>query len=261
MILTAENYYSSEADREYLSVSQYKSFCGSLAHSGCEAKAMSQLMENWIEEKSTPLLVGSYVDAYFEGTLDTFKSQNQEIFTAKGSLKSDYKQAEKIIQRAEADAYFMKFLSGQKQVIMTGEIAEAQWKIKMDSYLPGVLIADLKVMKSLSEHTYINGFGQVEFVRAWGYDIQGAVYQEIVRQNTGECLPFYIAALSKEKEPDIKVIYLDNELLSERLEEIKKHVPHIMDIKNGRIEPTRCEKCDYCKRTRKLTAPIHYLEL
>ena len=104
MILTAENYYSSEADREYLSVSQYKSFCGSLAHSGCEAKAMSQLMENWIEEKSTPLLVGSYVDAYFEGTLDTFKSQNQEIFTAKGSLKSDYKQAERIIQRAEADA-------------------------------------------------------------------------------------------------------------------------------------------------------------
>ena len=155
----------------------------------------------------------------------------------------------------------MKFLSGQKQVIMTGEIAEAQWKIKMDSYLPGILIADLKVMKSLSEHTYVNGFGQVEFVRAWGYDIQGAVYQEIVRQNTGERLPFYIAALSKEKEPDIKVIYLDDELLSERLEEIKKYVPHIMDIKNGRIEPTRCEKCDYCKRTRKLTAPIHYLEL
>ena len=78
MILTAENYYSSEADREYLSVSQYKSFCGSLAHDGCEAKAMSQLMENWIEEKSTPVLVGSYVDAYFEGTLDTFKSQNQD---------------------------------------------------------------------------------------------------------------------------------------------------------------------------------------
>ncbi len=261
MILTAENYYSSEADREYLSVSQYKSFCGSLAQNGCEAKTMSKLTESWIEEKSTPLLVGSYVDAYFEGTLDTFKSQNQEIFTAKGSLKSDYKQAEKIIQRAEADEYFMKFLSGQKQVIMTGEIAEAQWKIKMDSYLPGILIADLKVMKSLSEHTYVNGFGQVEFVRAWGYDIQGAVYQEIVRQNTGERLPFYIAALSKEKEPDIKVIYLDDELLSERLEEIKKYVPHIMDIKNGRIEPTRCEKCDYCKRTRKLTAPIHYLEL
>lgn len=261
MILSSENYYSIEADMEFLSVSQYKAFCGSLGREGCEAKAMAKLSDDWQLEKSTPLLVGSYVDAYFEGTLEEFKTENPEIFTAKGTLKSEYRQAEQIIARAKSDEYFMKFMSGQKQVIMTGEIAEAQWKIKMDSYLPGILIADLKVMKSLSEHTYVNGFGQVEFVRAWGYDIQGAIYQEIVRQNTGEKLPFYIAALSKEKEPDIKIIYLDDDLLDERLREVKENVYHILDVKEGRIKPTRCEKCDYCKHTRKLTAPVHYLEL
>ena len=30
MILTAENYYSQEANQAYMSVSQYKEFCGSM---------------------------------------------------------------------------------------------------------------------------------------------------------------------------------------------------------------------------------------
>jgi len=261
MILSSENYYSIEADMEFLSVSQYKAFCGSLGREGCEAQAMAKLSDDWQLEKSTPLLVGSYVDAYFEGTLEEFKTENPEIFTAKGTLKSEYRQAEQIIARAKSDEYFMKFMSGQKQVIMTGEIGGAKWKIKMDSYLPGILIADLKVMKSLSERTYVKGFGQVEFVRAWGYDIQGAVYQEVVRQNTGKRLPFYIAALSKEKETDMEIVYLDDASLAERLEEIESNVRHILDVKAARLTPTRCEKCDYCKHTKKLTAPIHYLEL
>ena len=64
-------------------------------------------------------------------------------------MKSDYKQAENIIARIERDKYFMKYISGQKQVIMTGELFGAKWKIKMDSYIPGVAIVDLKVMAPL----------------------------------------------------------------------------------------------------------------
>lgn len=45
MILTSENYYSTEADKEYLSVSQYKNFVGSLGRPGCEAYAMAKLNE------------------------------------------------------------------------------------------------------------------------------------------------------------------------------------------------------------------------
>ena len=43
MILTAENYFSKEADREYLSVSQYKNFMGTIGRPACEAEAMAKL--------------------------------------------------------------------------------------------------------------------------------------------------------------------------------------------------------------------------
>ena len=38
MILTQENYYSKEANQEYLSVSQYKDFCGTIGRVGCEGE-------------------------------------------------------------------------------------------------------------------------------------------------------------------------------------------------------------------------------
>ena len=47
MILTNENYFSKEADMEYLSVSQYKNFIGSLGKIACEAEAMALLNGVW----------------------------------------------------------------------------------------------------------------------------------------------------------------------------------------------------------------------
>ena len=43
MELTQDNYYSLEASREYVSVSQYKDFVGTLGKQGCEACAMARL--------------------------------------------------------------------------------------------------------------------------------------------------------------------------------------------------------------------------
>jgi len=183
MILTAENYYSREANEKYLSVSQYKSFCGSLGKVPCEAEAMALLNGEWEEETSTSMMVGSYVDAHFEGALNMFTAQHSEVFKKDGTLKADYRKAEDIINRIERDEYFMKFMSGQKQVIMTGIIGGAEWKIKIDSYLPGICITDLKVMKSIRDTFWVRDVGYMDFVQYWGYDLQGAVYQEIVRQN------------------------------------------------------------------------------
>lgn len=97
MILTAENYYSKEADKEFMSVSQYKKFAGCLGRLGCEAKAMAELNGEWEDEKSTSMMVGSYVDAHFDGTLDLFRAQNPEIFTKQGALKAEYRRAEEVI--------------------------------------------------------------------------------------------------------------------------------------------------------------------
>ena len=151
MILTNENYYSMEANRQFLSVSQYKDFCGTLGKQACEEQALAKLNGLWETEKTTALMVGSYVDAHFEGTLDLFKAQNPEAFTKAGTLRAEYKKAEEIINRIERDEYFMKFLSGEKQVIMTAEMFGADWKVKLDSYVKDVCIVDLKVMKSIRD--------------------------------------------------------------------------------------------------------------
>ena len=86
MQLTSENYYSQEANQEYMSVSGYKDFAGTYGKMPCEFYGMEKLNGRWQDEKSTALLVGSYVDSYFEGSLDQFKKDNPEIFTQKGEL-------------------------------------------------------------------------------------------------------------------------------------------------------------------------------
>lgn len=261
MILTAENYFSPEANLEYLSVSQYKDFAGTIGRPACEEMALAKLNGDWVEEETTSLLVGSYVDAHFEGTLDIFKAKHPGIFTQKGEFKADYRRAEEVINRIERDEYFMKYMSGQKQVIMTAELFGAKWKIKIDSYLEGIAIVDLKIMESLTKQFYTKDFGYMDFTQYWGYDIQGAVYQEVVYQNTGKRLPFYIAAASKEKEPNIEIIQIDDEHLKEKLYEVEQNTPKILMLKNKEISPIRCGICDWCKHTKVLTKPIHYSEL
>lgn len=261
MLLNNENYFSKEADREYLSVSQYKNFMGTLGKPACEAEAMALLNGEWEREKTTALMVGSYVDAHFEGSLDLFRAQNPLLFKKDGGLKAEYVKAEEIINRIERDELFMKYMSGEKQVIMTAEMFGAQWKIKIDSYLEGKAIVDLKVMRELHKAEYTKDYGYMDFIQYWGYDLQGAIYQEVVYRNTGERLPFFIAAASKEKETDIELIWIPDDHLREKLIEVEQNTPKILALKGGGIEPIRCELCDYCKHTKVLKQPIHFSEL
>lgn len=261
MILTAENYFSPEASRKYLSVSQYKDFMGTIGKPACEEQAIAKLTGEWQMEKTTALMVGSYVDAHFEGSLALFKAQNPDIFTKQGALKAEYRKAEEIINRIERDDLFMKYMSGEKQVIMTADMFGSPWKIKIDSYLPGKAIVDLKVMRELHKAEYTKDYGYMNFIEYWGYDIQGAVYQEVVYRKTGERLPFFIAAASKETETDIELIWIPDDHLREKLIEVETNTPKIVELKNGVVEPIRCGLCDYCKHTKVLTKPIHYSEL
>lgn len=261
MILTAENYFSPEASRKYLSVSQYKDFMGTIGKPACEEQAIAKLTGEWQMEKTTALMVGSYVDAHFEGSLALFKAQNPDIFTKQGALKAEYRKAEEIINRIERDDLFMKYMSGEKQVIMTADMFGSPWKIKIDSYLPGKAIVDLKVMRELHKAEYTKDYGYMNFIEYWGYDIQGAVYQEVVYRKTGERLPFFIAAASKETETDIELIWIPDDHLREKLIEVETNTPKIVELKNGIVEPIRCGLCDYCKHTKVLTKPIHYSEL
>lgn len=261
MVLTAENYYSPEANLEYMSVSQFKDFNGTYGKIACEFEAIEKMYGRWSPEKTTPLLVGSYVDSYFEGSLELFKKENPEIFTQKNELKTPYKKAEEIIARIERDSYFMKYLSGEKQNIITFELFGAMWKIKMDSFLPGVAITDLKIMASITDLKWVRDLGYLDFVRYWGYDIQGAIYQKGVEIVTGKKLPFFIAAATKENEPDIRIIQVTQNYLDEALCVVEANLPRIMRVKTGEVPPDKCELCDCCRHHRVLTGPISINDL
>lgn len=260
-VLNADTYYSPEADKRFMSVHQYLDFVGHMGIVGCEERALAKLKGEYSEEKTLAFQVGSYVDSHFEGTLDKFKEENPDCFTAKGELKASFKQAEKMIARCEADEFFMQTMSGEKQRIMTGYLFGCDWKIKMDSYIPDVAIVDLKTSANIHKAWRVKDYGYASFVEYWGYTLQGAIYQKIVEINTGKKLPFYISVVTKEDSPEIAVINIDQMTLDHALNEIEMNMPSLLMVKNGEVEPTRCECCDYCKATKKLMAPISMMDL
>ena len=251
MKLTEKNYYGKESNQQFMSVSQYKSFVK------CEAMAMAEMNGTYERPKSKALLLGSLFDELLTGTeksIKVFIEENKaDLFKKNGEPYADVAQAFETAAKVEKQPLMMKYLSGQKQKIMTGEIAGVPFKIKMDSYKKGEFIADLKYMASLRSPNMFE-----PMVKYWNYVAQGSVYQEVVYQNTGERLPFYLVIATKESPAHLEVCEIKQYDLDEELENIKKRVGRFQAIKNGEIPPERCEEydCNYCTETRILTEPI-----
>lgn len=253
MKLNNTNYYSKEANLEYFSVSQYK------ALSGCEAAALAEIDGDYKRPETKALTMGSYVDAHFSGEMGVFIRDNPQIFNSRtGELKADYKLADKCVQRAESDDMFMSYMEGEKQVIMTGELFDQPWKVKLD-VLNDDRIVDLKLMRDMKP-VYVDGERKT-FIDAWGYDIQAFVYQQIVYQNTGKLLPFYFAVITKEEHPNIALI----EMSQWKINSVEPVMDYFMDryaaVKARELDPRRCEHCDYCYDTKRLTSVIKYEDL
>lgn len=246
MQLTVDNYYLREADMFYMSASQYKRFAA------CESQAMAVLTGAYRTEQTVPMLVGSYVDAALTDDLDRFKTEHPEILKRDGTLKSDFIQAEQIIERINRDEMFRSYLAGQHQTVMTGKVQSVPWKIKMDSYFPGRCIVDLKVMANFKP-VWKNG-ERLHWISAWGYDLQMAVYQFI----EGHHLPVVIAGITKEYEPDMELYGIDQDRLDELMQGVKNTVIRYDLIKKGEVTPDRCELCDWCRSTRKITQLLEY---
>ena len=257
MLLNNENYYSEQANLEYMSATQFKDFLK------CEKDALAKIIGETKEEPSKAMLVGSYVDAYFSGEMDEFKEKNPQIFKKDGTLLKDFEKANDIIKAIESDELLMKYLSGKKQVVMTGEIAGVKFKIKVDSLLPNCIV-DQKIMSSIKELIWVEKDGRnvkVDFVEAFGYDIQGAIYQEIVKQNTGKLLPFVLAVTTKEENPDKALIQIDQEYLDRALKLVKELAPHFDAIKKGIVEPKGCGRCPSCRKDLKVAGVVSYKDL
>lgn len=251
-MLNNDNYYDREMQIKYTGSTQIKDFLQ------CEACALAKLNGEFEEEKSKAMLVSSYIDAYFSKELEQFKEQNPDIFTKSGELKSDYKLAEEVIRQIEDDPMFLKYLSGEPQVIMTGEISGVPVKIKIDSYHKDKVIVDLKCMANLDLIWNEETHSKENFINSYDYVLQAALYQEIVRQNTGKQLPFIIAVATKQKYSQRALLQIPQEELDTKLEFLKNYLSHIQELKQGKVEPIECGKCDYCISKKKTTQIYFY---
>lgn len=268
MILTAENYYSREANEAYWSVSQVKAFMD------CQARALAELRGEIEPRSSQALLEGGYVDAYFAGELDAFKREHPEILTKKGTLRAEFERAEEAIARIERDELAMRMLAGEKQKIVTGEIVGFPFKAKLDVLLSeeqaqaigrdypsmsdlifsGGAIVDLKYVKDFAP-LYREGEGRLNFAEYWRYDLQMAVYRELVRRSRGDAqgLPCYLLCVTKQPVPALGLFRVPDELMDFRLEELERRIlPEIVPVKRGDAAPEPCGECEYCRATQKL---------
>lgn len=252
-MLNNSNYYSLEASQAFWSVSQFKTY------NKCEALGYAESQGRYQREVTDALLVGSYIDAHFSNEMEEFIENNGHLmFKKNGAILAKFRNAGKMISRIEADPLMMEYLTGEKQTIMSTEIFGVPWKAKFDVYNEQRIV-DLKTVKDFQD-IYDATKGWTSWIEYWGYDIQGAIYQRIEQKVTGrkDPLPFYIAAVTKEKIPDIKVIQIPQHILDAAYKLVEAKIDRFDLIKTGEVEPIRCEKCDYCKQTKILTEPEIY---
>jgi hypothetical protein len=224
----------------------------------CEATAVA----NFQKEKSKEMLIGNYVHSYFDNTLDDFINEHPEVFLKnKQELRAEYKLAETMIETLTKDKFCMYLLGkGESEKIFTGEIHGVPWKIRVDKIHENRIV-DIKTTKSIHEKEWYNG-EKVNFIRRWHYMRRAAVYTEIVRQNIGTLPEFFLTVVSKETPPDKAIVDMnDRREWTIELEGLKETLKRIELLRSGKLEPVRCERCEYCRSTKELNKVIFWNNL
>ncbi len=242
--LNEANYFSQEANWDYMSTSQYQDFTS--PDEGCEARAMATLKGEWEEPENKAFLVGSYVHAWAENKLREWIVEHPECCKRDGSLKAEYVQANDMIERLKRDDFAMYMLTnGHHEVIVTAELFGEPFKTKVDVYAPELgRMIDLKTARSIRErHWDAENRRWVSFIEHYGYMTRTAIYGEVERLATGRdsWLSAYIVAVSKEEPPDLAVISLwDPDRWADELTVVRNNLPRILAVKSGQEEPRRC---------------------
>ena len=248
MIVTQENYFSKEADQEYMSVSQYKLF------RECEAKALATIQGQEDATYKTAFLEGQLFEALVSGDSKLFMAQHPEIMSTRGAtagqIKSEFKKVINASEKFNDQVFFRDIIDRcEKQIILTGEIKGVKVKCMLDLFDKKTnSIYDIKCMKDFREQWNKDEKAYMPWYYIYGYVLQLAVYREIVRQNFGEPKEIGLLAATKEEVPDIQALSFDSSLLDLELEDFKNNIERYDKIKKGIEEPIACGCCDYCKK-------------
>ena len=124
MELNSGNYFSREADLEYFSASQVKSF------RKCEAQTMAALRGDYVRPMSTALLQGQFVDEALTGNYTDWVLGHPEISKRDGNLKAEFMLCQEMVSRARRDPVFMDFMEGEHQAILTAKLFGVPFKAK-----------------------------------------------------------------------------------------------------------------------------------
>lgn len=274
-VLTRDNYYSPEADMEYMSCSQYQSWLE------CEAATVAKLQGRYKGENTEAFLVGNYVHTYLEGeeAHKQFLDEHfDEIFKTKLDRKTGnievvgkyaaFEKADNMIAAFYRSPIIKRYIEakGENEAIMHGELFGMPWRIRIDKLLLNEnTIIDYKTCADLSKVEYNAKTGQKEsFIETYGYVMRAAVYTEIYRQFTGKDVDpyFLLLCVTKQDIPDIDIFMLNHrDRYDFELEDIKKHLSRIRRIKAGELKPLRCGKCEYCRSTKVIRRIRPYWEL
>lgn len=279
--INRDNYYDI---KDVLSASTIKSF------ETCEAAALASYMGDYKRPSTTALLVGGYIDAALDSDseLEKFKADHPEIINSRtGQLKADFVRAAEIVDRCKEDALFRALTydvpaEGHQFIVLgsigtdsAGEPIPCKGKLDfllMPDYLTrladifpawadyfrscadmGGLIVDLKSAASTDEQWSDDVGCRIPWVQAWHYDRQLAIYRELYRQQSGRVLPVMVLVCTKEPSPSLLPLTIDSGTLDEGLAEAQALAPRAWYLMQADSpDPHRCEKCAYCRMTRRL---------
>lgn len=284
MNVTNENYFDPEVQMEYMGVSQYKDFLD------CPARALATIKGEYKEEMTKAMTVGSFVDAYFEGTLDKFKAEHPEVFNIKLVENDDTKtkiaevmpelltkggkwQSGALTKAREAHPEFFTLQMELKADFVQAE--EIIQRIESDElfmeHMSGqkqvIFTAELfgtpwkikidsyhpgKAIDDLKIMRSLERIMGISFVQHWGYDLQMAVYSEVEAIATGgERLETYLDVATKEEPADLAIVHIPAWRRKECLSEVEKNMPRILAYKRGELEAPGCGVCPYCRGIKK----------
>lgn len=271
MELTILNYHGAEANKLYMSNSQYSDFLE------CAARTKAILDGKWKDEsKSDALAIGGYVDAalltpdllpaYVERTKEYWfkkerKSKNNPTPGFTDEPTANVEKCEAMIARAKRSELFMLALVGEPQVIVTFEMFGVQWKVMMDvADEKANTASDLKTTASINEYRWSDFHKRkVPFYEAYNYFRQFGIYRQGYAAKYGKAPEFFfMPTISKEDGPDIEVFVFDDHVrFDDELAEVERMIPDIVKWKSGEESPPRCGACDYCRFTKELTDVKH----
>lgn len=254
--LTQENYYDKETDWQYLSFTYLKSFMQN------PARAMADLRGEflWFDDKhynsidderpeAKALLIGNYIHSYFESpeAHQKFIDDNAKYLISSkgktaGELKEGYKDADVMIERLLDEPLFVEELAGtERESIVTGYIGGQLFKAKIDALdVENGFFIDFKTVRTLVDDGATwndDKKARVNFIIDRQYDMQMAIYKELLEQKYGRTFQPVIWAVSKEKSPLVKPYMFEDDVLENALRRAEDFAKVVAQYINGEKEP------------------------